>query len=64
MTRALRELVVAAERCGWRVLQLRSGHVQFRPPVGPIVVASGTASDHRAIRNLKADLRRAGLEVP
>lgn len=64
MTREVRELAAAAERRGWRVIRLRSGHVQFCPPTGPLIVASGTASDHRAIRNLRAHLRRAGLMVP
>lgn len=50
---------------GWRVEPLRGGHVRFLPPrgTGRIVVASATASDHRAVRNLRADLRRAGLAV-
>lgn len=50
---------------GWRVEQTRSSHWKFVPPdtTKQIVVMSSTPSDHRAIKNFIAQLRRSGLNL-
>jgi hypothetical protein len=62
----LRDIVEAAEDQGFRVELSKKGHVIFYSPdksVSP-VVAAGTTSDVRSIRNLLARLRGAGLVYP
>lgn len=57
-----KEIIKAAERQGWRVEQLKSGHWRFYAPDGKnIVHASGTPSDHKALDNLVARLRQYGF---
>jgi hypothetical protein len=54
----LRDIVEAAEGQGFRVELSKKGHIIFYPPdksKSP-VVASGTTSDVRSIRNLLARL--------
>jgi predicted RNA binding protein YcfA (HicA-like mRNA interferase family) len=59
MRHALKELLRAAEARGWRVeLTRRGGHVRLVHPDGAVVVAAATPSDHRALANLRAQLRR------
>jgi hypothetical protein len=60
--RALRAL---AEAQGWRVRRAKTNHWIFLAPdgVGTAWMPS-TPSDHRTIRNTKADLRRMGLRIP
>lgn len=48
---------------GWRVRETKNNHIQFFPPEGPIIVAGSTVSDHRSLKNTRADLKRAGLDV-
>lgn len=62
----MRDIERAAREQGWRVERTAKGHVRFVPPdpTMPIVVASGTPGDRRAIRNLLAALRRSGLVWP
>lgn len=59
----VRELVRAAQAAGWRVELTGGGHVKFLPPGGRPVFGSQTPSDPSAWRNMRSDLRRAGLEV-
>jgi predicted RNA binding protein YcfA (HicA-like mRNA interferase family) len=60
MRHDLRQLLRAAEARGWRVeLTRRGGHVRLTHPDGTIVVTGSTPSDHRALANLKAQMRRA-----
>lgn len=59
MTRLIRE----AERQGWRVEQLKSGHWRLYAPGGKgIVHASGTPSDWRDLANTVAQMRRFGFK--
>jgi predicted RNA binding protein YcfA (HicA-like mRNA interferase family) len=69
-TKAL--LIVCLETDGWRVVRTAGSHFQVFPPRpsggqpgerGRIVTVHGTASDHRTLKNTRADLRRAGLEI-
>lgn len=59
----LKEVVAAAERQGWRVEATKKGHLKFfAPDAENIVTTGGTPSDHRALANLIARLRRYGFE--
>ena len=58
-----------AKAHGWTITRTASGHLEFRSPTTPAtaradVTHSGTPSDWRAIMNLAAELRRAGLPIP
>lgn len=58
------ELRREAIRQGWRIIEGR--HLKWLPPdrEAGIVVTARTPSDHRAIKNIEAELRRHGLELP
>lgn len=63
-SKALRPIIKKARKQGWKVDLTKSGHVRFKPPTsGQSIITAGTASDHRSLKNLRADLRRAGLDV-
>jgi predicted RNA binding protein YcfA (HicA-like mRNA interferase family) len=66
MAKDIRDVVKAAREQGFRVERTKSGHWVFYSPdvtKGP-VYHSGTPGDRRAIDNLLAELRRAGLLWP
>lgn len=56
-------LVRAAWDAGWRVEQGRK-HIRVYPPdpTQAIVTIAGTPSDHRTVKNTRAQLRRSGLD--
>ena len=62
----LREIERAARAQGFTVGRTNRGHLKFTPadPTKQIVIASGTPSDHRALKNLIAELRRQGFKWP
>jgi predicted RNA binding protein YcfA (HicA-like mRNA interferase family) len=51
-------LLKQAMQEGWTREEGRK-HIKMRHPSGALVVVSRTASDRRAMLNIKADLRRA-----
>lgn len=60
MAQPFKELLRAAEARGWTVDQNSGGkHLKLRRPGCRVVVCSRTPSDHRALKNIAADLRRA-----
>ena len=61
-----KDIIRAAKKQGFVVQRTKKGHLQFIPPdkTKPIVVASGTPSDHRELQNLLSRLRRSGLKWP
>ena len=63
---SIEDLATMAHRQGWRVERTKRRHWRFVPPDprAPAVVHGGSPSDHRAIRNIIADLRRSGLQFP
>jgi len=61
--REFRPLVEAAVAQGWTVTPTKGGHLKFQSPKGDVVFAAGTPSDWRAMKNVRAHLRRAGLAV-
>lgn len=58
-------LIKIALKAGWRVEPTKNGHFKWIAPNSvDIVFSSSTPSDHRALENLKHDLRRRGLVIP
>lgn len=45
---------------GCEIEQTRGGHVKITCPNGEIVIHAWSSSDHRAVKNLAAQLRRIG----
>jgi predicted RNA binding protein YcfA (HicA-like mRNA interferase family) len=60
-TREIQALVKDAERQGWVVVTTKGNHLKWLSPLGGIVYSSSTPSDHRALANLRRDLRVYGL---
>ena len=56
-------LAEQAESAGWTVGKTRNNHIVFAAPTGQKVFTSSTPGDKRATKNLRAQLRRAGLAV-
>lgn len=56
----------AAREQGWQVGRTAKGHYRYVPPDPhqPIVIGSGTPSDHRSVNNFLARLKRSGLIWP
>ena len=61
MMKELRSLLELATQQGWRVEQRNSNHYKLVSPTGKVVFTSSTPSDHRALENIKRDLRVNGL---
>jgi len=61
----LRRWTIHARAAGWIVERTRCGHIRWVPPdrSKPVIVTGSTPSDHRSRMNLRADLRRHGLEI-
>lgn len=59
MDKDLRKLLNELELEGWSWSKTNGGHVRLTHNSGIIVFASWTASDHRALKNIRADTRRA-----
>jgi hypothetical protein len=56
------EFIEAAEANGWSWRVTGTGHLRvFRPGSTAAVTVPATPSDHRALRNARADARRVGL---
>lgn len=61
MQRVERELSRLARRYGFTVRRTRNAHYQFLSGDQVVATTGGSPSDHRALRNLRADLRRAKI---
>lgn len=59
----LKALLKAVKDAGWPIEQTKKGHHLIRPPSGPLILVSGTPSDWRGLKNARAQLRRAGVNV-
>jgi hypothetical protein len=57
---AVRELVAELERAGLEVVRTRGGHLRVKGRTGCYFMA-GTPSDHRALANARAALKRRGM---
>lgn len=59
MKKEIKQLFKDLEKNGYTVTDTRGGHKAIRHPQKPGVVHSAsTPSDHRGLKNLKAQLRR------
>lgn len=56
-------LIRHAKKHGWMVEYTGSQHLRWQSPTGAFVFSGNTVSDHRAVHNIRARLRRAGLDV-
>lgn len=62
-TRGVEDLVRAAEEQGFRVKRTKKGAFIYGKSKGTgMVLVHMTCSDHRALKNTKAGLRRLGVE--
>lgn len=59
----LRALIEFARGEGWHVKRMRGGHLMFTKPGCAVIYTSSTASDHRASRNTRAQLRHADRQA-
>ncbi len=59
----LRALIECALGEGWRVVRTSGGHLLFTKPGSAAIYTSSTASDNRADRNARAQLRRADRQA-
>lgn len=56
------EFITAAETLGWSWRVTGTGHLRvYRQGAQGAVTVPATPSDHRALRNARADARRVGL---
>lgn len=62
-SRDVRAILKAAVAAGCVVTVSGGGHYRIAVPGGGLVFASVTPSSDRAAANLRADLRRAGVDV-
>ncbi|MEX0755714.1 MAG: hypothetical protein WD556_11455 [Actinomycetota bacterium] len=62
----LKEVFREAERQGWKVTQTPGGHWKLVPPdpSKDIVHTGKTPSDHKALANVIAQMRRSGFRWP
>ena len=60
MAMPIRKLIRLIEADGWKVSVTGGGHLACRhPDASGTVYAAASASDHRALENLKHNMRRA-----
>ena len=55
------QLVQSAEKQGWTVIQVKSGHRKWLSPNGGVVFTSFTPSDRKALFRIKKDLKLHGF---
>lgn len=60
--RDLKTIIDRLRKSGWRIRTGRT-HLKLLGPRGQLVCCHKTASDSRAIRNLRARLRRHGADL-
>lgn len=64
MNREIKQIVRDAEDRGWTRELGRNGHIKLRHPVtNKLVVMSSTPSDVRALKNIRAELKRHEREA-
>jgi predicted RNA binding protein YcfA (HicA-like mRNA interferase family) len=56
----VRQLLRKARKQGWDWYFTRGDHVVLQSPSGKKVTCAATPSDHRSLRNARAQLRRTG----
>jgi hypothetical protein len=64
MKKDWKDLRKQAEQQGWRIERTCSDHFKWYSPNGNDIVVSGlSCSDHRAMKNHIAMMRRAGFQI-
>lgn len=58
VSRDTRDVVLAAVDRGWTISLTTKGHVQLRHPSGAMIFCSGSTSDSRSHRYVRADIAR------
>jgi len=60
----LQKLIHVARKGGWSVQQRHGGHLCWRAPGrGAMLFSASTPSDWRSLANVRASLKRAGLNL-
>ena len=62
MKKDIRRVFKALEAQGWRIDRGKR-HFKCKAPNGGLVTIPSTPSDHRALLNARAQLRRAGADL-
>ena len=57
----VKQLINQAECQGWVVEPTKKGHYKWLSPLGSFFFSASTPSDHRALLNIKRDLKRHGF---
>ena len=57
------QLVRKAKKQGWRLVQGKQHPRLYPPDGGDYIVMPGSPSDHRAVKNIRAEMRRRGVDV-
>lgn len=55
----LKKVISLAIKKGYSVEVRKNGHYKFTAPTGKFFFTSATPSDHRAIKNILSDMKRA-----
>jgi predicted RNA binding protein YcfA (HicA-like mRNA interferase family) len=58
MSRDVKHFTREVEARGWNVAPTRRGHLRLTHPNGGLVFVAGTPSDHRALTNMRAEIKR------
>lgn len=56
----MRDLIKKVEAQGFEVTRTKKGHWMVKKNGAGVTTIPGTASDHRGLKNVKAQLKRAG----
>lgn len=57
----LTELIKEATNQGWIVMLTKGSHYKWISPFGGFFFSGSTPSDHRALKNIKRDLKNNGF---
>ncbi|KFK87811.1 hypothetical protein IX27_18115 [Streptomyces sp. JS01] len=60
MSKEVRDLIKKVEAQGFEVTRTKKGHWMVKKNGVGVTTIPGTASDHRSLKNVKAQLKRAG----
>ena len=61
MPKELKKLFARLKKAGWRIAPSKSGWKCMSPDGKRIVTVHSSASDHRAMLNLRSEFRKAGF---
>ena len=61
--REVADLIKIVSKAGWSVTLTKGGHFKWVSPSGGFFYSAQTPSDHRAIKNIKRDIKNNGLDL-